>query len=176
MYHVTANAARKLMLFTDGDDRETFLRILGIATSKAEWLCHAYCLMGTHYHLLLETPEPNIAYGMQRLNWFYARTFNERHGLRGHCFDARYAAELIQSELHYVRTVRYIARNPVEAGLCESPLGWEWSSYAATVGLDEAPGFLNTHAVLGTFDDRVDIARRLLRDCVETDEQPALAA
>lgn len=176
MYHVTANAARKLMLFTDRDDRETFLRILAIATSKAKWLCHAYCLMGTHYHLLLETPEPNIAYGMQRLNWLYSRTFNQRHGLRGHCFEARYAAELVQSERHFIRTVRYIARNPVEAGLCESPLGWEWSSYHATVGLSEPPDFLETSVVLSSFDDRTEVARRLLRDCVEGDDRAALAA
>jgi putative transposase len=176
IYHVTANAARRLLLFTDRADRETFIRILAIATSKADWLCHSYCLMGTHFHLLLETPEPNIAYGMQRLNWLYSRSFNQRHGLRGHCFEGRYEAELVQSERHFLNTARYIARNPVEAGLCESPLGWEWSSYRATLGLVEPPDFLYTQAVLSSFDDRPEVARRMLREFVEDAAPRSLVA
>ncbi len=167
LYHVTCNGARGLMIYLDDDDRRIWLDILGIAVSRAGMICHSYCEMGTHYHLLIETPEPNIAAAMQRLNWLYSRTFNKKHGTRGHLFEDRYAAELIQSETHLLRTIRYIARNPCEAGICESPLDWGWSSYRATVGLAEPPHFLSTAWVLAAIDDRPDVARRQLRWIVE---------
>ena len=176
IYHVTSRAARSLPLYSDSDDWRTFIRILAISIPKVGWRCHAYCLMGTHYHLVIETPEPNIAVGMQRINWLYSRTFNQRHGLRGHCFEARYSSELIQSERHFVNTIRYVARNPVEAGLCQSPLEWEWSSYRSTIGLREPPPFLDTSAVLECFDARPATARRLLRWSVEGLELEASAA
>jgi putative transposase len=127
MYHVTANAARKLMLFTDRDDRELFLRILGIATSKAEWLCHAYCLMGTHYHLVVETTIERLSAGMQYLNGEYAQTFNRRHGRDGHVFAERFAAWVIRDDDHYERTLAYVLTNPVRAGLVDDWTEWPWS-------------------------------------------------
>jgi putative transposase len=96
--------------------------------------------------------------------------------LRGHCFEGRYGADLIQSERHFVNTVRYIALNPVDAGLCETPLGWEWSSYRATVGLEEPHDFLHTDTVLSCFDDRIEVARRMLRESVEGTALPSRVA
>jgi putative transposase len=167
LYHVTANAARKLMLYLDDEDRRLWLDIVATGLSRSGVLCHSYCEMGTHYHLLLETLDPNIAACMQRINWLYSRTFNAKYGMKGHLFEARYAAELIQSESHLLRTIRYIARNPCEAGICESPLDWKWSSYRATIGLAEPAAFLSTDWVLAAIDDRPDVARRQLRWMVE---------
>jgi REP-associated tyrosine transposase len=167
LYHITCNGARGLMLYHEDDDRVMWLDILGTAVSRSGFLCHSYCQMGTHYHLLIETPEPNLAAGMQRLNWLYSRTFNKKYGMRGHLFEARYSSELIQSEGHLLNTISYIALNPVEAGICRSPLDWEWSSYRATLGLANRPPFLSTDLVLEAFDDRPDVARRQLRWLVE---------
>jgi REP element-mobilizing transposase RayT len=167
LYHVTCNAARKLMLYHDDEDRRLWLDIVSIALSRTNVLCHSYCEMGTHYHLLLETPDPNIAACMQRVNWLYSRTFNGKYGTRGHLFEARYAAELIQSQTHLLRTVRYIALNPCEAGICASPLDWKWGSYRALVGLAKPEPFLSTDWILGALSDREDEARRQLRWMVE---------
>ena len=173
---MTSKAARATLLFTDAHDWRTFKHILAISIPKVGWRCHAYCLMGTHYHLLIETPEANIALGMQRINWLYSRTFNQRHGLRGHCFETRYWSELIQSERHFLNTLKYVVMNPVDAGLCESPVEWDWSSYRATVGLAELPTFLDTTTALGCFDDRPEDARRLLRWWVEGGDLEVSAA
>jgi hypothetical protein len=123
--------------------------------------------MGTHYHLIVETPEPNIAVGMKRLNWLYSRTFNDRHGTKGHLFESRYGADVIQSHEHFLRAFRYVVLNPVEAGIVRSPVEWQWSSYAATIGLARRPQFLTTHFVLESFGRDPLMARRQLRWVVE---------
>ena len=166
-YHVWSRAARGLNLYVDEEDRKAFQTITGISVSRAGWICHAYCQMGTHYHFLLETPSANIGDGMKRQNWLYSRTFNERHGTRGHLFESRYGAVVIQSHEHFFRAYRYIVRNPVEVGLVRSPLDWPWSSYAATVGLAPVPHFLSTSFVLGALSSQRAVARRQLRWIVE---------
>ncbi len=93
---------------------------------------HAYCLMSNHYHLLIETPEPNIANGMQWLNSTYAHRFNEKYERIGHLFQRRYARRLIVDDEHLREVIRYIPLNPVRAGLCKRPEDWPWSSYRAT--------------------------------------------
>jgi hypothetical protein len=90
--------------------------------------------MPNHVHLLAETPRPNLGPGMQRLHGDYARRFNERHGRSGHVFQGRYGAVRMRSDAQLWMTARYIARNPVAAGLCDTPDDWEWSSHQAIVG------------------------------------------
>jgi putative transposase len=175
IYHVWSRAARSLMLYVDDEDRKAFHAIVGIAVAKADWICHAYCQVGTHYHLILQTPEPNIGVGMKRLNWLYSRTFNDRYGMKGHLFESRYGTELIQSHEHFINAYRYVTLNPVEAGIVESPLDWPWSSYPATIGLAPLPRFLTTHVVLEALNPRPDVARRQLRWIVEGLD-PQLAA
>jgi putative transposase len=167
IYHVTSRAARALMLFRDHDDRRNFLQVLGVAIHRAGWVCIDYCLMGTHYHLLIETPEPNLSVGMKRLNWLYSRTFNMIHGTQGHLFESRFNSEFVQTPDHLLATVRYIALNPVEAGLCASAADWPWSGYRALAGLEEPRAFHDPNRALGDIDDRPDVARRQLRWSVE---------
>ncbi len=93
------------------------------------WRLHAYCLMTNHFHLLVETPETNLSSGMQRLKSGYAAYFNERHLLVGHLFQQRFDSRLIESEEHFSESLRYIALNPVRAGLCEHPAQWPWSTF-----------------------------------------------
>jgi REP element-mobilizing transposase RayT len=177
IYHVTCRGARGSWLYVDVDDRRAWLDILGIVVYRTGIVCHSYCEMGTHYHLAVETPEPNIADAMQRLNWLYSRSFNTRHGTKGHLFEDRYGATPIESEEHFLATIRYVARNPVEAGICSAPADWEWSSYRALVGLARRPHFLTTTRILGTFGRRRDLARQELRRVIEAPgESDALAA
>ena len=167
IYHVTSRAARSLMLFRHDDDRRNFLHLLGVAVRRAEWVCIDYSLMGTHYHLLIETPLPNLSIGMKRLNWLYSRTFNEAHGTKGHLFESRFSSEFVQTPEHLLAAVRYIALNPVEAGLCATAADWPWSGYRALAGLEEPRPFHDPERALRDIDDRVDSARRQLRWMVE---------
>jgi putative transposase len=167
IYHVTCRAARSLMLFRTDADRVTFLDILGIAVYRAEWICIDYCLMGTHYHLILQTPLPNISMGMKRLNWLYSRSFNQAHGTKGHLFEDRFQSTFVQTPDHLLNAVKYIAHNPVEAGLCTSPAQWPWGGYRALAGLEKPRRFHDVHRALVDIDDRVDVARRQLRFTVE---------
>ena len=97
-YHVGTRATGPSEFFRIPEDRRAFRNILKHAVAKYEWRVHAYCLMVTHYHLVVTTPKPNIARGMQLLNSVYARAFNERHGRLGHLVAARYSATLIESD------------------------------------------------------------------------------
>src|SRR5262245_44774318 len=110
-FHVTARGALGASIYRDETDRETFLKIVADVVDRTEWRCNFYCLMGNHYHLLLWTPQPNLAEGMQLLNGHYAQTFNRRHGQQGHLFHRRYHSELVQSEGHLIELFRYIALN-----------------------------------------------------------------
>jgi putative transposase len=140
-----------MTLFVDDRDRERFLEQLAQTVSRHRWQCHAYCLMSNHYHLLLETPEPNLPAGMLLLNGSYARWFNSRHGTVGHVFERRYHAEPVTGDGHLLETCRYIVLNPVRAGLVLRPYDWIWSSYRATAGLARPAACLTTALVRRLF-------------------------
>jgi hypothetical protein len=107
--------------------------------------------MDSHYHLAIMTPHPNLGRGMGRLDGLYAQWFNHRHDRIGHLFQERYWSELLQSESHMLAVIRYIAVNPVPAGMCQRPRHWPWSSARATAGLEPCPDFLDVDWVLRNF-------------------------
>jgi hypothetical protein len=109
--------------------------------------------MANHYHLLVETPRANLDDAMQRLNGTYAMRFNRHYERTGHVFQGRYGTKLITDDDYALAVVRYIALNPVEAGVCARPEEWPWSSYAATAGLVPPQPFL-TSRVVGWFGSR----------------------
>jgi putative transposase len=134
IHHVTARGVARRALFRDDRDRVRYLRMLGLVVVGCAWRCLSYCLMDNHVHLLLETPKPNLSLGIQRIHGDYGRSFNRRHGLDGHVFQGRYAAVRVRSDTQLWVTAAYIADNPVDAGLCERPEDWRWSSHAAALG------------------------------------------
>jgi REP-associated tyrosine transposase len=153
IYHVTMQATSDWPFFYDADDYIRFLRILEYVIERTGWKLHAYCLMTTHYHLVLTTPEPNLARGMHVLNGLYATTFNDRHGRKGHLKAARYGSKLIETEEYALEVSRYVPLNPVRAGITTVPERWPWSSYAATLGLRRRPSFLDDEWLLRLFSD-----------------------
>jgi REP element-mobilizing transposase RayT len=163
-FHVTGRGTGPSTIFRCDADRESFDCFLGLVLGKFRWDCDSICLMGTHYHLLVETREENLAAGMQRLNGLFAQAFNQRHRRVGHLFQGRYGSEPVRTEAHLLEVIRYIALNPVLAGLCATPAEWEWSSYARLVG---APCRLRVRAgerVLELFGgDRATATARLRR-------------
>lgn len=154
-------------LFRDDVDWLNFIRRLAELTMQGAWRCISFCLLGTHYHLMLEVEDGALPVGMHRLNLGYARDFNRRHALRGHVQFRRYGATRVGNETQLVSTFAYVARNPVEAGLCASPGDWPWSSYAGTVGLATPHSFVDATAVLRCFEWADDDARLALRRLVE---------
>ena len=132
MYHVTQRSTDREVLFTDDVDFDDFCELLELAATRARWRLHAFCLMTNHVHLLIQTPEPTLPRGMQFLIGEYVEGFNERHGRRGALVQGRYKSLLVETEDHYVECLRYIAWNPVLAGLCERPEHWRWSSWGGS--------------------------------------------
>lgn len=134
---------RKAPIFEDDDDRVRFLDIVGDACETHAVLCLAYCLMGNHYHLVLEPPCRNLSSMMHDVNGEYAQYSNRRHGRTGHVFEGPFKSIPVEND-HYLRTVvKYVVINPIAAGLVPEASGWDWSSYRATAGLSEPPVFLN---------------------------------
>jgi REP element-mobilizing transposase RayT len=151
VFHVVTRGNRRQLIYLDAIDREFFLRLLTLAIARYGWTCHAYCLMGNHYHLLIETREETLSVGMQWLNGAYAQYFNGRHGYDGHLFQGRFWSELVESNVHLIELSRYIVLNPVRAGLCASAGEWEWSSYRAATGAVPVPKHLTPDWLLAQF-------------------------
>jgi REP element-mobilizing transposase RayT len=122
--HVTSRGNAQEDIFDDDGDRHTFLEILGKVVQRCHWLCHAYCLMDNHYHLVLETPEGNLSQGMRQLNGSYTQAYNRRHRRVGHVLQGRYKAVLIQKDSHLLEVGRYVALNPVRAQAARSATQW----------------------------------------------------
>jgi putative transposase len=127
IYHVGSRGVDRRYIFLDSCDRDSFLSMLKRIVTNHRWRCHGFCLMGTHYHLLIESAIADLSAGMQRLNSGYARAYNVRHGREGHLFERRFYSEFVQTEEHLYELMRYIACNPVRAGLCADPADWPWS-------------------------------------------------
>jgi REP-associated tyrosine transposase len=130
-FHATARANFGLALFLDDVDRLDFLQLLRSTVALFHWRCHAHCLMGTHYHLVLEASRAALSEGMRKLNGDYARRFNRRHGRRGHLFEERFSSYAIRDERHLQAAVAYVLQNPVRAGLCAEAQDWQWAAAAA---------------------------------------------
>ena len=152
IYHLTSRGNASDAIFFGDRDREEFLKILGKVIERYGWICHAYCLMSNHYHLLIETPEANLSQGMRQLNGIYTQWVNRRHNRTGHVFQGRFKSILVQKESHLLELARYVVLNPVRAGMVSSPRKWRWSSYCATAGHCEVPGFLTVDWLLLQFD------------------------
>jgi len=169
VYHVTARGDGRQVIFRDDADRERFLVILDHAVSLRKWVCHAYCLMGNHYHLVIETPEANLSRGMRSLNGEYTQAFNRRHRRPGHVFQGRYKAVVVEKESHLLEVCRYVVLNPVRArGMgAKRPEDWVWSSYRATAGMAGVPSLLSTGWILARFERGRKEAKARYRAFVE---------
>ncbi len=148
LYHVTTRGNARQVIFTDEIDHLRFLDVLAAAVERHHLLCHAYCLMANHFHLLVETPEGNLSQAMRQMNGVYSQRFNRRHGRSGHVLASRFHAQVVDKERYLRAVCRYIVLNPVRAGLAAHPRQWRWSSYRATAGEVAAPAFLAVDWVL----------------------------
>lgn len=150
----------------DEEDRKNFLKLLYHVSKRYNWICHAYCLMDNHYHILIETSEGNLSIGMRQLNGMYTQAFNRGHRRVGHLFQGRFKALVIQKDSHLLEVCRYVVLNPVRAKVVEKPEQWKWSSYRAMGGMEKAHPCLTTEWVLRQFSKMRDVAERKYRKFV----------
>lgn len=127
------------------------MRTLETSVTRFGWVCHAYCLMNNHYHLLLETPRGYLSEGMKFLNGVYTQGFNSRHKRPGHVFQGRFHSVIVDKDEYLLEVSRYIVLNPVRAGLVQDPGDWRWSSYLATAGIVSRPKLLTRAFLLSMF-------------------------
>src|SRR4249920_3550219 len=160
LYHVTSRGDRQEAIFDDDQDRTGFLNVLGEVISRFRWRCNAYCLMGNHYHLMIETPQGNLTKGMRQLNGVFTQWSNRRHKRSGHLFQGRYKAILVDRDSYFLELARYIVLNPVRAAMVKHPRLWAWSSYAAMIGKSATPAWLTSGDLLAQFGKRRAAARR----------------
>jgi len=151
VYHITSRGDGRDDIYYSDEDRERFLKVLSHVVERFGWVCHAWCLMTNHYHLMIETPKGNLSKGMRQLNGVYTQQFNRAHGRVGHVFQGRYKAILVEKDAHLLELSRYIVRNPLAAGMVKSVKDWDWSSYRSTAGLERTPDFACTSWILEQF-------------------------
>ncbi len=151
LYHVTSRGDGREDIYLSDADREAWLDILGQVCMRFNWVCHAWCQMSNHYHLLIETPQANLAQGMRQLNGVYTQRFNRLHGRVGHVFQGRYKAILVERDSYLLELARYVVLNPLRAGMVKRLEAWPWSSYLATCAQAPASEWLQTDSILAQF-------------------------
>ena len=161
-YHITSRGIARQLIFFDEEDKSFLLFILKDVLRRYNWLCHSYCLMNNHYHLVVETLEGNLSSGMRRLNSTYTQRFNKKHQRVGHLFQGRYKGILIDKENYFLEVIRYVVLNPVRAGLVSHPKDFEWSSYGEISGINERKEKITTEYILLQFHDNILTAKLVL--------------
>ena len=166
-YHVTSRGNERKAIFKSKGDRERFLSYLESANERYDAIIHTYCLMGNHYHILLETPRSNLSQILHHINGAYTTYYNVKRKRVGHLFQGRYKSILVQKDAYCKELSRYIHLNPVRAGIVRKPSQYKWSSYCYLIGLKKVPQWFSDEAVLGYFDKDKKRAQGLYRDFVE---------
>ena len=166
LYHVTSRGDGQEDIYVDDDDRRCWLEVLGGVHERFNWEIHAYCQMSNHYHLVVETPDGNLAKGMRQLNGVYTQRFNRAHQRVGHVFQGRYKSILVDRDAYLLELARYVGLNPVRARMVRSAADWPWSNYRATGGVTPAPGWLNVTWSLAAFGETRGPAQRAYRQFV----------
>lgn len=151
IYHVTSRGNAGQKTFVDDCDREALLQIAHRAAERFNWVCHAYCLMSNHYHLVIETIDPTLSRGMRHVNGVYTQSFNRRHGRQGHLFQGRFKGILVERDSYLLELCRYVVLNPVRAGVAHRASDWTWSSYQATAGISQSADLLTIDWILSQF-------------------------
>jgi len=160
LYHVTSRGLERRDIVRDDADRRKWAELLDAVATRCRWRVFAWALMGNHYHLFLQTPEPNLSAGMHDLNSGYASAFNRRHERSGPLLQGRFKAVLVESGRHEWELSRYVHLNPVRAGLADRPEAYRWGSCRFYFGAGEAPSWLAWEEVLARHGRTLRAARR----------------
>lgn len=176
VYHITARGNEKKDIFLDKKDYEKFLFYLGLMWKRYKVIAYCYVLMKNHYHLLIETPQPNLSRMMRDLNGHYTIYFNKRHRRYGHLFQGRYKAILVDKNNYLLELSRYIHLNPVRAGVLSKPEDYSYSSMVYYLAKGALPPWLNVNFILeqfgNTFPTRRNAYKKFVYDGIAKSENP----
>ena len=161
-YHAMNRGLQKCPIFVNNQDRRCFLDILGEITQIFSIEVHAFSLMDNHYHLLLHTPAAGLSRAMRHLNGLYTQRFNKAHDRDGPLFRGRYKALLVDHNDYLTQLIRYIHRNPVEAGLCPQARQHPWTSHYDYLRGTARFSWLRTEHLLKLFNGNLDQAKKAL--------------
>lgn len=167
-YHVMHRGNAGADIFGSDRDREKFLEYICKAVERYEIKIHTYCLMTNHYHLLTETPHPNLSQAIKWINVSYAAYFNRKRRRCGHLFQGRFKAVLIDADEYLKHLSRYIHLNPVRARMVDLCRDYPWSSYPVFGGYANATDWLDTRWLLSLFGENQAKAKNRYRDFVES--------
>jgi REP element-mobilizing transposase RayT len=173
-YHVMNRSNTGMALFRSERDRERFLEYVGRAVTRYDIKVHTYCLMSTHYHFLIETPQANLSQAVKWINVAYSVYFNRKRRRVGHLFQGRFKAVLVEADEYLKQLSRYIHLNPVRAKMVEHCRDYPWSSYRALGGYTESPEWLETDWLLSQFAEESGLSKKRYRHFVESVENTGI--
>ena len=128
IYHVMLRGINRQQIFMDEEDNQQFLNVLWQCREISGFSLFAYCLMGNHVHMLLQTGKEPLEQVMKRIGTRYAVWYNSKYERAGHLFQDRYKSEAVKAEVYFVTVLRYILNNPVKAGICGKATDYMLSS------------------------------------------------
>ena len=160
--HIIGRGCRGMPVLGDDDSRGHFVYLLNDVVKRYEWRVLDWVLMSNHHHLVVSLRERNLDAGMHRLHSLHADQWNRRHASMGHVWMRRYSSVTLDSQEYLENVMRYVALNPVRAGLCVEPEQWKWGGCAANAGFRLGQPFHD-----------VPMGRRVFRDVFDEDASPA---
>jgi putative transposase len=166
IHHVVVAATGDEEYFLTDSDRLVWIRRLTRTLGRFEWKCISLCQLTTHVHAIVDVPDESLPRGMHYLNSFYGKYFNETNERRGTLVRSRYWSKRIVDDAQLIATFRYVARNPVRAGLCARAEDWPWSAFASSCGLRQTFPFIDTSIILATLGATAATASPMLRALV----------
>ncbi|MDQ2968231.1 MAG: transposase [Actinomycetota bacterium] len=166
-FHVSTRGNSRCRIFLDATDYKVFLMLLDRSERKYNWRVYSWCLMTTHYHLVVATPDGGLSQGISELNGSFARWSNLRHEREDHLFGKRFGSSEILTDAYLKEACRYVVLNPVRAGIRDDPAEWRWSSYRPSAGYEEAPPYLALGELWSLFDRDRRRAISLYRDFID---------
>ncbi len=170
-YHVMNRGRRGENVFSGKDDNEIFIALLKEAAGLWAVRVSAYCLMGNHYHILVETPQANLSRFMRHLNGIYTQRYNRLHGHDGQLFRGRFKSILVEEQSYLLELVRYIHRNPLRAGLVKSLDDYPWSSHPGYLSASKEWNWLHKDFVLSKLSGKINNRKAYLQFMATEDSE-----
>jgi REP element-mobilizing transposase RayT len=149
IYHVIQRGNNRTFIYNDQLDKAKFCDLIHETMNMEDYSFKLlyYVLMDNHFHLLIETPSATIDRIMHRINMLYTKYYNKKYGRCGTLYDGRYTASLIAETRYLIQVIRYIANNPVRAGLVKIPSDYRWCAHLDVISYKK--GLVDVDSLLG---------------------------
>ncbi len=143
VYYISSVGNRGQSVFQNSADGNAWVEVLEGVCGRFDCRCFGYCLMSDGYHLVIETPKPNLSKAIRQLNGVYTQRSNRLHDTDGHVFRGRYKSIVVQREKYLLPLMAHIFLLPLRAGFVKHPNQFKWSSCRYLYGKDKVPGYVD---------------------------------